>query len=690
MFEQRKTRTCGLRPALAGVGGILFAMAAYCAPAAAGGAGLVSSETLDTQAAAPAPAAAPAAADQNLSDIDLLQMKIPTVVTATRHEEQTETVPYAISVITADDIRWSGARTVPDALRLVPGVDVAALSSGNAAVSPRGLNGLVTRHVLVLVDGRQVFDSFFGGTLWGSWPFQVEDIDRIEVIRGPGGVTWGANAMNGVINIITKDPAKQQGVTSLSSGGSRGTWQQYGGYGFTDGKLRMRVSGQYDATDGFAKGGSWLRSLDDYDRAGRGSFYATYDATKQDTVTLSGGSNVHEGGDPPMPTAGLFTQRTPGGDSEFFLSKWDHKIASDNQYDVTAYVNDFRGCPGVRFIDYRYQQIALQFSHTFKPTENHTLTWGMDSRTDLLDTSASKPFTTTRDFMSTAIVGLYLQDQWRFAPKWRLDVGGRMDYEFYGGFQPSARTSLSYDISRDSTVYGAVSRAFQMPAVGLRFLDIPVLNGLVQATGSEDLQSMGLVAYEIGHHTKLFDRLEANSTVFWHEYSDMATLSPELGPPGLVRMNQINDSSASTYGFELGTRYKATRNLTFLGNYTFEQLNWRSSVPYVQMDCISPPAHKFMLGTQYSPVKRLRLSEYLYYVDTVDAPNPANPLAPRHVPTHFRLDLRAEYEIWKDRAFLAVGVSDLLDANHYEGGTMFLNDAQVPRMIYAQLRMTFR
>jgi hypothetical protein len=108
------------------------------------------------------------------------------------------------------------------------------------------------------------------------------------------------------------------------------------------------------------------------------------------------------------------------------------------------------------------------------------------------------------------------------------------------------------------------------------------------------------------------------------------------------------------------------------------------------MDCISPPAHKFMLGTQYRPLKRLRLSEYLYYVDTVDAPNPANPFVPRHVPTHFRLDLRAEHEIWKDRASVAVGVSNLLDANHYEGGTMFLNDAQVPRMIYAELCMTFR
>ena len=95
----------------------------------------------------------------------------------------------------------------------------------------------------MLVDGRQIFDSLFGGTLWGAWPFQLEDIDRIEVIRGPGGVTWGANAVNGVINIITKDPADQLGLTLSWSGGSRGTFKQHAGFGFREGKLRMRISG---------------------------------------------------------------------------------------------------------------------------------------------------------------------------------------------------------------------------------------------------------------------------------------------------------------------------------------------------------------------------------------------------------------------------------------------------------------
>ncbi len=165
--------------------------------------------------------------EDEFEDIDLLDLEVPIVVTAARREQKLTTVPYAMSVVTAKDIRRVGARTVPDALRLVVGVDIADLASGASAVSPRGVLGFVGRQTLVLVDGRQIFDSHFGGTLWTMWPFQMEDIARIEVIRGPGGVTWGANAYNGVINIITKDPADQLGRTMTAGGGSRGSFFQH-------------------------------------------------------------------------------------------------------------------------------------------------------------------------------------------------------------------------------------------------------------------------------------------------------------------------------------------------------------------------------------------------------------------------------------------------------------------------------
>ncbi len=628
------------------------------------------------------------ASGDEAEDIGLLELEIPIVVTAARREQKITTVSHAMSVITAEDIRLSGARSVPDALRLVPGMDVADLAYGVAAVSPRGHNSLLSRGHLVLVDGRQVFDSLFGGTLWGSWPFQLEDIERIEVIRGPGGVTWGANAADGVINIITKDPADQLGLTLTAGGGSRGHYKTHIGYAFTDGDLRMRVSGEYEASDGFRKGGSILRNLDDEYKGGRMSLHAIYDWGPKDTLTVSAGSGLVDGGYPPPPLAGIGVRRNSGSQASYLFGKWSHEVTDDNRWELTGYVNDFQISPGIRAIDYRYQQLALQFGHTFAPADKHTLSWGIDSRADLLDTSNSDPFMLTESFVSTAIVGLYLQDQWRFAPKWTLDLGARIDYEFYGGFQPSARAALSYALTDDSAIYCAVSRAFQMPPAAQRHLNIPLLNGLARVRADRDMRAMTMVAYEFGYRGRLFDRIDTTFNFYWHEHDRFTPLIPGLGPPGLMTFTTDDRASASLYGVELDARYQVNKQFMLLGNYTVQWLDWQSSRPLHETDAFSPPKHKAMLGARYSPTDDLHLSSHLYYVDFLKAPNPANPFVPRRIDPYLRLDLRAEYELWNDQASIAVGVRNLLDTNHFEGTTMFLNDAEVPRMVFAEFRLT--
>ncbi len=626
--------------------------------------------------------------DDGFADLSLEElMQVQVVVTASRREQNISTVPYAISVITAADIRAAGARSVPDALRLVSGVDVSDLAYGAAAVSPRGTHGFLVRSTLVLVDGRQIFDSHFGGTLWNNWPFQLEDIERIEVIRGPGGVTWGANAVNGVINIITKDPADQLGLTLTSSGASRGSFKQHIGYGVKEGKWRLRLSGEYEASDGFNVGGSVWRRLDDEYKGGRISLRALYDAGPDDRFTFSAGNAVVDGAFPPTPMAGFGVRRNSGSQASFIMGTWSHDTAKDDLFEVTAYVNDFQVSPGVPAIDYRYQQFALQIRHSYAPANAHRLTWGTDSRVDLLDATNSDPFMLSRDSLTTAIIGLYIQDQWRFAPKWSLDLGARIDYECYGGFEPSARAALSYELSENAMIYGAVSRAFQMPPVGLRFLDLPLINGITRAKGRRDLGTDPLMAYELGYRGRLFDRVDTSLNLFWHEQTDRTTLSPMLGPPGLLRMDLDNRARMSTYGVELDAKYVVTKNLTFLANYTFERVDWRASVPFHDTEAMSPPAHKFMVGARYSPTDDLHLSTHLYFVDAVTAPWVDMPFWHRKIDPYWRLDLRGEYEFWDDKAALSVGVRNLLDSNHAEGGTLFLNYAEAPRMVFAELRL---
>jgi iron complex outermembrane recepter protein len=572
----------------------------------------------------------------------------------------------------------------------VPGVDVADLATNQWAVSPRGVHGLVTNLTLVLVDGRQLFDSIFGGTLWGSWPFQVEDIERIEVIRGPAGVAWGSNAMNGVINIITKDPADQQGVTIRAGGGSRGTQTEHLGYGVVDGKLRLRVSGEYHADDGFDKGGSILRSLDDGVKAGRETVYAIYEAGPKDSLSFSAGDAVADGGFPPPPTAGLFGASHSSSQANFVLSKWTHRIEQDNTLQLTSFVNDCQSSSGLKSVDYRYQQYAFQVNHTFKPREEHTLSWGIDTRGDDADASGADPHMLRKSRVQTGVFGVYAQEEWQFAPRWTFDIGGRVDYDTYGGFQPSGRISLSHQITSNTSLWGAISRAFHMPPGAMRYFSTPVLDGLAGMDVNPDVTPETMIAYEVGVRGRYFDKLDLNGNLFWNADQDAWTNRPKLGPPGLFHFEWDNRASPDMYGVELDAKYALTKSLSLLGNYTYQQLNWGADGGMWQMDCLTPPKHKFMVGARYDPISDLHLSSYLYYVDCVHAPNPSFPLLAEGIDPYFRLDLRAEYEFWKKTASVSVGVRNLLDGEHKEGTSLFLNDAEVPRMIYAELRLTVK
>ncbi len=629
--------------------------------------------------------------ESEFDEMALLELDIPMVVTASRHEQKLSTVPYAMSIITAEDIRRSGARTIPDALRLAPGVDVADLSFGNSAVSPRGFHGFLSSQVLVLVDGRQIFDSLFAGTLWGSWPFQLEDIARIEVIRGPGGVTWGANAVNGVINIITKSPKDQQGWTILSRAGSRGEVKQHIGYGFTEGDLSLRISVEYDGSDGFRKGGSFMRKLDDGQIGGKIGIHGVYEKDADNVWTFSAGSAVVDGLFPPTPGAGLFNRRNSGSQASFLLTNWSHRIDDKRSFEMTAYINDFFASPGVPSIDYRYQQFGLLLSYLDKKSETRTQTYGLDTRFEIFDASNADPFMLTKDHVNAVLIGAYLQEELRLSPKWSLNLGGRLDYESYGGFQPSARASLTYQLSENSIIYGSVSRAFYLGTSAGGYLNMPLFNGLVRVTSNRDFDPTTLIAYEVGYRGVLADKLQTSLNFFWHDYDELTTLRPELGGQSLLTIDFDNRSgNAALYGVEFETKWSATSKLDILANYTYQQINWDLDEPFTQRDFISPPKHKIMLGTRYAASDKLSLSAHMYYVDAVHSPDPVNPFGKLHIDPYIRLDIRAEQQLWDDGAYFAVGVRNLLDRDHLEGATAFLNSAEVPRTYFAELRIAIR
>lgn len=625
--------------------------------------------------------------DLELDAISLYELEIPTVITASRYEERLDAVPHAMSVITAEEIRASGALSVADALRLIPGMDVATLGLNYHAISPRGLHGYLSNQTLVLIDGRQIYDALFGGTLWQGWNIQIDSIDRIEVIRGPAGATWGTNAINGVINIITKQPAEGEQLDFTQRAGSRGFHREHLSYSYRDEKLSLRISGEYEANEGAVRGGSFLSPVDDDFWSARGSFSMTYLPNERDRIQLMGGHTSGQSGQR-TPVA-LIDPTTPYTRSSYLNFKWTRQSDRDSELSLTAFVNEFGASNGVRSIDYNYQQIALQFSHTSLASERHRLTWGVDTRWDLFDSSNSDPRMGDMDYIRSGIFSIYIEDEWTISEKWRLDLGGRLDYETYFGFEWSGRGALRYQIDDNSSVFAAISRAYQATPAGARFISAPIAAGLVTLTLDQDVVPTTLFAYELGYRARPSKQLDLTLAAFWNEYDNLATSGLGSPPPFLIPLKIRTNAEASVFGVEAEARYKFSPKLTFLGNYTYQDLYWRSSSPFVDTDWMRPPRHKFMTGVLYSPTDDLHLSSFLYFTDRTTGPNPSG-LNQFEIDEYYRLDLRAEYEFWEDRAAIAIGVHNLLDNHHYEGSSTYINNAEVPRMIFAELRITLR
>jgi iron complex outermembrane receptor protein len=621
-----------------------------------------------------------------LDSIALYDLEVPTVFSAARREERLDTVPYAMSVITAEDMRAAGVLRVPEALRLVPGVDVAALGMTNYAVSPRGLHGYISNLTLVLIDGRQIYDSLFGGTIWEAWNLPVDNIERIEVIRGPAGATWGTNAVNGVINIITKDPRGEDGLTYIQQGGLRGFHREQISYSWSDEKLAYRVTGEYESHDGVVRGGSLITPLDDFGWSTRGSFRLDYQANETDQWQFTGGH--HSGQNGQTATTAFFNQLTPYTRGSYLTLNWTRQVDVDNQISFFGYINDFAVSNGLPSVDYAYQQYALQFSHSCKSVDNQYFTWGIDTRLDQFDGSNADPFITDEAIIQSGIISIYAHNEWQVSDSWRLDLGGRVDYDSYFGFQWSGRTAMRYQIDERSSVYGAISRAYQSAPAAVRNLNLPIANPFVYLTVDQDVVSTDLLAYEIGYHTQPNEKFELGITPYWHEYDNISTNGLAAPPPGPIHLKNRTTAEASLYGVEVDARYRLSDNTLLLGNYTYQDVYWRSKSNFIDSDYIRPPRHKFMTGVRNSPIENLHLSAHLYFTDCTSAADGADLIKPLRIDKVFRLDLRAEYEFWNDRAALAVGVQNLLDNHHYEGSTSFLNSSEVPRMVYAELRLS--
>ncbi|HET6251581.1 MAG TPA: TonB-dependent receptor [Tepidisphaeraceae bacterium] len=647
----------------------------------------------------PAPATQPAtmpadqssaAAGDDLTHLSLEDLMNVEVTSVSKKKQSILDAPAAITVISEDDISRSGFSTIPDLLRLVPGMDVARVNSSDYAISVRGFNDQFADKLLVLQDGRSLYTPLFGGTYWETVDYIMADLDRIEVIRGPGATLWGANAVDGVINITSKDSRDTQGwlLSSRASNDDSNFSARYGGKLAPDTFYRAYIKTKYvndlDDAGGGGAGDSWY--------ALRGGFRIDKHPSDDNTLTLQGditGDRARQPTPaiPPDVPAGTLGRNTVAGN---MIARWDHRDGEDANSSLQIYYDYLKVDDHATNFD--QHTFDVDFHDRFKVGESNEVSWGVGYRnidSNIVNSPELFAFPETRD---DNLVSAFVQDTYTLQPdRWFVTIGSKFEYNDYTGFeiQPSAR--LLWKATKETSVWGAISRAVSTPSRvndDLRVI-APVGTNELEVLGNPSLQSEELTAYELGYRVQPGKQLKIDVTAFYNNYDRLKSLeyagAPMAGPPVIIPATFVNGLSGDTYGGEISSTVEITDNWRLEGSYSLLQSSFRAEPGQdisnsAQIFHGSSPQSQAQLHSYLDITKNVQLNASVYYVGKVEEFN---------VPAYVSTDLNVA---WKPLESLevTVGILNLFDNHRPEFGVTGGQGiaSEVPRTFYGQ--MTYR
>ena len=649
-----------------------------------------------------ASAASPPANDlSNLSLEDLMNVEVTSV---SKKQQPMADAPAAISVISQDDIARSGFSTIPDLLRLAPGMDVARINSSSWAVSARGLNDEFANNLLVLQDGRSLYNPLFGGVFWNTVDYVLPDLDRIEVIRGPGATLWGANAVNGVINITTKDAQDTQGwlLDSRGSNQDSNLSVRYGGKLADDTYYRVYTKASYDEALDTSSGGD---AGDDW-YAMRGGFRIDKHASDQDSFTLQGDVNEDRAQLPtevPIFTPPFLQTKTFGESATTgnVLGRWTHRVDDDSDFALQLYYDYF----GQHGPDAEYDQhtIDLDFHDRFVLGERNEIMWGFGYRavnsTFLQnDQIAFDPPTRT-----DSLYNAFVQDTITLEPRqWFLTMGSKFEHNDYTGFEIEPSVRLLWTPNEHNSVWAAVSRAVRTPTIVESDVDfvasrfqIPTgtgatVPGEALLHGNPDIQSEKLTAYELGYRMQPTKQFSVDLATFYNNYGDISEAIPsgaaQPGVPVIIPLTEENAISGDTYGGEIASTLQVTDAWRLTGSYSLLESTFFSTVgPAAMADAKeeqgSAPQQQAQVHSYWDITRNLQLNAGIYYTGRVTEFD---------IPAYVTTDLNLVWQP-KEGMELKVGVLGAFDNHHPEYG---VSDGQglpsePPRTVYAELSYKF-
>ena len=651
------------------------------------------------------PLARPQTAPNDLTQMNIEDLMNVEVTSVSRHQQSLSKTAAAIFVITEEDIQRSGATNIPDLLRMVPGVQVAQINASNWAISIRGFNGRFSNKVLVMVDGRTVYVPSFGGVFYEVLDVPLEQIAQIEVIRGPGGSVWGTNAVNGVINILTKKASATLGTTIVAGIGTNNRASallQQGGK--ARGLGDFRVFAEY-STEGSLPGSNGAVAEDGWNIL-HGGFLTDSQISAKDSLSIQG--DLYTGGEgisTPYHLSSLQdiaanTFRQVHFSGGFFQASWGHRFSGRS--DTTLLVSYQRAARSDVLRENR-GMLDIDFQHNLSIGERHQFVWGFDYRHSDSQTEPTFAVSMVPPDHHTDLYSGFAQDQIvLLRDRLFFTLGAKFEHHSYTGFSvmPSAR--VAWTPSPKSTLWAAISRAVRVPSEtetsvrvivsvfpGAAGVPVEVLN-----LGNPQLQNESLLAYEAGYRKLLRQNFSVDLTAYYNNYDNLVTAEPAApyfentpAPAHLVMpLIGANTMYGESHGLEAFANWQVLPRWTLSPGYAFERI-------HLHLDPGSHDGESIAFALEGTPVNSAQLRSHValprqfswdtsaYFVDRLPTTS---------VASYTRLDTGLTWQ-WKEHLTLSVFGQNLLQDNHmeFQDFTRSINSSLIPRGAYAKLTWHF-
>lgn len=629
----------------------------------------------------------------------MLNVKVSSVA---KSSQAISNAAAAVFVIDQEAIKRSGVTSVPEALRMAPGIDVARINNSKWAITARGFNGRFANKLLVLIDGRSVYTPDFSGVYWDAQDVMLEDVARIEVIRGPGATLWGANAMNGVINIITKHTEDTQGGLLTVGGGTQET-------GF--GALRYGVKlGEDTFARAYAKGfmrDQFSPEKSDYGNNAnwhqfQGGFKIDSVLNAQDNVMLQG--NAYNGN--PKQTLETFASPIPLQDKAQssgwnITSRFNHTFSSTSDYTLQFYYDHYQ--KDEYTIDNVRDTLDLDFQHSFALAERQNVLWGLGYRYSE-DAFKDKPLVAfTPNARNTQLFSAFAQDEISlFDDAVLFTIGSKLEHNDYTGFEVQPSASLMWTPLMGHKLWASVSRAVRTPSRSEHNISIlaysepasseknpfpiPININLV---GNPAYKAEQQLSYQLGYRLTFNHNAAWDITAFYNDYTTLrsASFGEIYYSDGAIQQPVAfnNISNGNTYGFEMANVWQMLDWWRWDLSYGFLKTEINHIEDY---QAAVSPEHIVSLRAALNPLDKVNLDVWLRHVTSATTVNPLD----RNLLTvnaYTSLDMRLAWQPI-DKVELSITGQNLLQKQHIEYyDESYALPAGVPRGVYGKVSWAF-